>query len=123
MTTFGFQVPNFTFGDGDDQMFANVVRGIPGAQLQSELAGIRARRGVAHDCHLNVDELRELVERFKALIETRSQLGHIRRRHCESAGVRMAAVSCEKISAGFDRFEKVEGANGPAGTEGLISFA
>src|SRR4051794_14365591 len=25
MTTFGFQVPNFTFGDGDDQMFANVV--------------------------------------------------------------------------------------------------
>jgi F420-dependent oxidoreductase-like protein len=25
MTTFGFQVPNFTFGEGDEQMFANVV--------------------------------------------------------------------------------------------------
>jgi F420-dependent oxidoreductase-like protein len=25
MTTFGFQLPNFTFGDGDDQLFANVV--------------------------------------------------------------------------------------------------
>jgi F420-dependent oxidoreductase-like protein len=25
MTTFGFQVPNFTFGEGDDQIFANVV--------------------------------------------------------------------------------------------------
>jgi F420-dependent oxidoreductase-like protein len=25
MTTFGFQLPNFTFGDGDDHMFANVV--------------------------------------------------------------------------------------------------
>jgi F420-dependent oxidoreductase-like protein len=25
MTTFGFQLPNFTFGEGDDQLFANVV--------------------------------------------------------------------------------------------------
>jgi F420-dependent oxidoreductase-like protein len=32
MTTFGFQIPNFTFGDGDDHMFANVVDLVDTAQ-------------------------------------------------------------------------------------------
>jgi pyruvate,orthophosphate dikinase len=51
------------------QMFANVVRDIPGAPLQAAIAEVKSVRGVKLDSELEVDELRELVERFKQMIE------------------------------------------------------
>ncbi|HET9720830.1 MAG TPA: pyruvate, phosphate dikinase [Solirubrobacteraceae bacterium] len=47
------------------QMFANVVRGIPGDRLQAQIAEVKAKRGVKLDTELTVDDLGELVERFK----------------------------------------------------------
>jgi pyruvate,orthophosphate dikinase len=49
------------------QMFANVVRGVPGEQLQREIADVKQARGVRLDTDLDVDALRELTERFRAL--------------------------------------------------------
>src|SRR5271163_3035257 len=51
------------------QMFANVVRDVPGERLQAEIDAVKAVRGVRLDTELNVDELRELVERFKRLLQ------------------------------------------------------
>ncbi len=50
------------------QMFANVVRGVPGERLQGEIDAVKAVRGIRLDTELTVAELRELVERFKALL-------------------------------------------------------
>jgi pyruvate,orthophosphate dikinase len=51
------------------QMFANVVRGVPGGQLQSAIEEVKAARGVKLDTELSTDDLRELVARFKVLLE------------------------------------------------------
>jgi pyruvate,orthophosphate dikinase len=51
------------------QMFANVVRDVPGDRLQSAIEGVKAARGVDLDTELTTDDLRELVDRFKALLE------------------------------------------------------
>jgi pyruvate,orthophosphate dikinase len=51
------------------QMFANVVRGVPGDLLQAAIREAKAGRGVKLDAELNVDELRGLVDQFKQMIE------------------------------------------------------
>jgi pyruvate,orthophosphate dikinase len=51
------------------QMFGNVVRGVPGERLQAEIEAVKEARGVRLDTELSTDDLRELVERFKALLE------------------------------------------------------
>jgi pyruvate,orthophosphate dikinase len=54
------------------QMFANVVRGVPGERLQAVIAELKAARGVKLDTELTSDDMRLLVERFKALIDEAS---------------------------------------------------
>ena len=49
-------------------MFANVVRGVPGEQLQAVITELKADRGMRFDTELGVEELCLLVERFKGLI-------------------------------------------------------
>jgi pyruvate,orthophosphate dikinase len=51
------------------QMFANVVRDVPGDRLQGEIDAVKSARGIRLDTELNVDELRELVERFQRLLQ------------------------------------------------------
>jgi pyruvate, orthophosphate dikinase len=51
------------------QMFANVVRGVPGERLQSAIEEVKAAHKVRLDTDLSTDDLRELVERFKGLLE------------------------------------------------------
>ena len=51
------------------QMFANVVRGVPGERLQAVITELKADRGMRFDTELGVEELCLLVERFKGLIE------------------------------------------------------
>jgi pyruvate,orthophosphate dikinase len=51
------------------QMFANVVRGVPGDQLQAAIEEVKAARAVKLDTELTVDDLRELVARFQRLLE------------------------------------------------------
>jgi pyruvate, orthophosphate dikinase len=50
------------------QMFANVVRGVPGDRLQAVIAELKAARRVKLDTEMTAGDLRLLVERFKALI-------------------------------------------------------
>ncbi len=54
------------------QMFANVVRGVEGELLQSEIAAVKRDRGVKLDTDLTVEDLQTLVERFKAVIAEHS---------------------------------------------------
>ena len=49
------------------QMFANVVRGLPGERLEDEIAAVKADRGVALDTELDTEALVELTARFRAL--------------------------------------------------------
>ncbi len=49
------------------QMFANVVRGLPGERLEEEIAALKAARGVTLDTELDTDALKELTRRFRAL--------------------------------------------------------
>jgi len=49
------------------QMFANVVRDVPGERIEQEIAACKSRRGVELDTELEADDLRELVATFKAL--------------------------------------------------------
>ncbi|MDQ6818604.1 MAG: pyruvate, phosphate dikinase, partial [Actinomycetota bacterium] len=51
------------------QMFGSVVRGIPGGQLQDEIARIKRDRGVRLDTELDVEALQELTEQFRSLYE------------------------------------------------------
>jgi len=46
------------------QMFANVVLGVPGDRLETEIALVKRERGVVLDTELDADALRELTERF-----------------------------------------------------------
>jgi pyruvate,orthophosphate dikinase len=49
------------------QMFGNVVRDVSGERIEEKIAEAKSRRGVELDTELEVDDLRELVEAFKAL--------------------------------------------------------
>jgi pyruvate,orthophosphate dikinase len=49
------------------QMFGNVSRGIPGEAFEDAIKQAKAERGVKEDTELDVDALRQLTERFKAL--------------------------------------------------------
>jgi len=55
------------------QMFANVVRGVPGDRLEAEISALKERRGVHLDTELDVEALRELTATFKRLF--REQTG------------------------------------------------
>ena len=50
------------------QMFANVVRGVPGEQIEDEIAQLKARHGVHLDTELDVEALRQLTTTFKDLV-------------------------------------------------------
>jgi pyruvate,orthophosphate dikinase len=54
------------------QMFGNVVRGVPGERLEQAIKEIKAERGVSLDTELDVDALRDLTGRFKALFSERT---------------------------------------------------
>jgi pyruvate, orthophosphate dikinase len=49
------------------QMFGNVSRGIDGEAFEQAIAEIKQDRGVEEDTDLDVDALKELVDRFKAI--------------------------------------------------------
>jgi pyruvate, orthophosphate dikinase len=51
------------------QMFGDVVRGVPSARFEDEIARIKRERGVHLDSELDTDALRELTERFKRLYD------------------------------------------------------
>src|SRR5687767_3992685 len=46
------------------QMFGDVVRGVPGARFEQEIARIKRERGVSLDTELDAGALRELTRRF-----------------------------------------------------------
>src|ERR1700760_3953976 len=49
------------------QMFGNVSRGIDGEAFEAAIAEVKRDRGVEEDTELDVDALKELVDRFKAI--------------------------------------------------------
>jgi pyruvate, orthophosphate dikinase len=49
------------------QMFGNVSRGLDGEAFEQAIAEIKQDRGVEEDTDLDVDALKELVDRFKAI--------------------------------------------------------
>ena len=49
------------------QMFGNVSRGIPGEAFQDAIKAAKGERGVKEDTELDVDALKHLTDRFKAL--------------------------------------------------------
>src|SRR4051794_34704970 len=49
------------------QMFGNVSRGIDGERFEKEILGVKKDVGATDDTDLDVDALRTLTERFKAL--------------------------------------------------------
>jgi pyruvate,orthophosphate dikinase len=51
------------------QMFGDVVRGVPGARFEDEIARLKRERGVRLDTQLDADALRELTGRFRALYD------------------------------------------------------
>ncbi len=51
------------------QMFGNVVLGIEHSKFEHELEEVKKSRGVELDTELDVDALKELVDRYKALIK------------------------------------------------------
>jgi pyruvate,orthophosphate dikinase len=51
------------------QMFGDVVRGLPGARFEDEIARIKRERGVTLDTELDTAALRELTRRFQALYD------------------------------------------------------
>ncbi len=54
------------------QMFANVVRGVPGSAIEAAIAALKRERDAELDTDLDVDDLRELTTRFKALFRERT---------------------------------------------------
>ncbi len=56
------------------QMFATVVLGLAEEPFEAELAGYRAKRGVANDADLSAKDLQAITVAFKALVEKGS--GH-----------------------------------------------
>ena len=51
------------------QMFGDVVCGVPGARFEDEIADIKREHDVRLDSDLDVDALRELTRRFRALYD------------------------------------------------------
>jgi len=51
------------------QMFGDVVRGIPGARFEEEIARIKRERSATLDTDLDSEALRELTRRFQALYD------------------------------------------------------
>ena len=51
------------------QMFGDVVRGVPGARFEEEIARIKQERAVTLDTELDEDALRELTRRFQQLYD------------------------------------------------------
>ncbi|HEX2481830.1 MAG TPA: pyruvate, phosphate dikinase, partial [Methylomirabilota bacterium] len=51
------------------QMFGDVVRGLPGARFEDEIARVKDEHGVTLDTELDADALRELTSRFEALYD------------------------------------------------------
>ena len=49
------------------QMYANVVKGVPGERIEREIKQAKQARGVSDDTELDEDALRELVGTFKAI--------------------------------------------------------
>ncbi|MEI6448155.1 MAG: PEP/pyruvate-binding domain-containing protein, partial [Actinomycetes bacterium] len=54
------------------QMFASVVRAVPGERLEHEIEFVKHASGAVLDTDLTVESLRDLVGRFSRLIETAS---------------------------------------------------
>jgi len=54
------------------QMFGNVVRGVPGEQLEQAIRELKRERGATLDTDLDEGALRELTDRFKALFRERT---------------------------------------------------
>jgi pyruvate,orthophosphate dikinase len=54
------------------QMFGNVCRGVPGEQIERAIKAQKERASVKLDSELSTDDLRALVERFKALYRDRT---------------------------------------------------
>ena len=50
-------------------MFGDVVRGIPGARFEEEIARLKRERGATLDTDLDADALRELTRRFLSLYD------------------------------------------------------
>jgi pyruvate, orthophosphate dikinase len=55
------------------QMFGNVSRGIPGERFEEAIKAAKQARGVTLDTELDVDALRELTGRFKAIYREHTQ--------------------------------------------------
>ncbi len=51
------------------QMFGNVVRGVPGERIEATIRQLKGERGATLDTDLDVDALRALTGRFKAIFE------------------------------------------------------
>ena len=49
------------------QMYANVVKGVPGERIEREISTLKKDRGVTLDTELDVDALKGLVETFKGI--------------------------------------------------------
>jgi pyruvate, orthophosphate dikinase len=49
------------------QMFGNVCRGVPGEQIEDAIKAQKEKAGVKLDSELSVDDLKQLVDRFKQL--------------------------------------------------------
>ncbi len=56
-------------------MFGDVVMGVPHAGFEEAIRGLKAERGVEQDTDLSADDLRELVDRYKAVY--RKHTGHM----------------------------------------------
>jgi len=56
------------------QMFGAVVLGVRDEPFEEALAAQRDRRGVTDDAHLTADDLREVVDAFKAIVERRARV-------------------------------------------------
>src|ERR671915_41943 len=55
------------------QMFGNVSRGIDGEAFEKEITAIKNDRGVKEDTELDVEALKELTGRFKALYKQQTE--------------------------------------------------
>src|SRR4051794_30443937 len=55
------------------QMFGNVSRGIDGEAFEQEISSVKAQAGVEEDTDLDVDALKDLTGRFKALYREHTQ--------------------------------------------------
>src|SRR5690349_19316388 len=54
------------------QMFGNVSRGIDGELFEKEISNVKKDAGVTEDTELDVDHLKHLTERFKAIYKERT---------------------------------------------------